>query len=326
MTSAVRLGVAGAGRWGANVVRTAAELGVLFAVCDSDAATLEAARARYESVRFFNDFDGMLSSGVEAVAIAAPAVLHAPLALRAIEIGVRGIFVEKPLALSVGDAEKLVEVARARGSLLTVGHLLLYHPAIREMLAMVKRGLIGDVRHFRSRRLGWGRLRHHEDVWWSFAPHDVSVMLEVMGGEPVEASRNASAFVRPRVADVAYADFRFADGRSAHIEVAWIDPMRSARMDVFGSQGALTLSDREGATTLTLTPCGDRLDTRGEPELWLSEAREIPFASDPPLRVELQAFCDALRGGPEPPSRGEEGLAVVRTLAMAGATATEAVR
>lgn len=323
----MRLGVAGAGRWGGNIIRTASELGVLAGVCDGDTRALDAARSRFDGVHFFSEYEEMLASGmIDAVAIAAPAALHASLATRAIQAGLN-VFVEKPLALSVPEASAVVAAARARGVLLVVGHLLLYHPAVCEMLAAIRRGEIGDVRHFRSRRLGWGTLRAHEDVWWSFAPHDVSVMLEVMGDEPIDGKRNASAFVRPHIADITYADFRFSEGRSAHIEVAWIDPARSARIDVFGSQGTLTLTDREGAATLTLTPCGDRLDLRGEPELWRLELRELAFGAEQALARELQAFCDAARGGPTPPSYGEEGLAVVRTLAMAhNGVAMEAVR
>jgi len=311
-----RIGVAGAGKWGMNVVRCCAKLGVLAAVCDGDLHPLEDVRARYPGVKVFCDFDSMLSlSKLDAVAIAAPAQCHAELALRAIAAGL-DVFVEKPLALSVPDAERVVAAARAAGAKLVVGHVLLYHPAVRTMLKAISDGRIGQVRHLRSRRLSWGRLRSYEDVWWSFAPHDVAVMLEVFGEEPSSVTCDASAFIRPHIADLTYADFRFSLGRSAHVEVAWIDPDKGWRLDVFGSTGVLTFTENAGGSRLVHTPCGDRLNARGEAELYREPEREIEIPEGEPLAIELEAFCRSVRGGKLPPTHGDEALSVVRTVAM----------
>jgi UDP-2-acetamido-3-amino-2,3-dideoxy-glucuronate N-acetyltransferase len=264
----------------------------------------------------FCDFESMLSlAKIDAVAIAAPAQMHAQLALRAIEAGL-DVFVEKPLALGVADAQRVVDAAREAGRKLVVGHVLLYHPAVRTMLKMIGEGRIGQVRHLRSRRLSWGRLRSYEDVWWSFAPHDVAVMLEVFGEEPSAVSCDASAFIRPHIADVTYADFRFSTGRSAHIEVAWIDPDKGMRLDVFGSTGVLTFSENAEGSKLVLTPCGDRLNARGDAELYREPVRAIDVPEGEPLQIELEAFCRTVRGGRLPPTHGDEALAVVRTVAM----------
>lgn len=319
----VRLGVAGAGPWGRNLIRTAAELGVLAAVCDADIGALDAAREAGGPATYCTDYAQMLRDiPLDALVIAAPAPLHARLAIDAIDAGL-AVLVEKPFATKLSDAETMVARAKARGTLLAAGHLLLYDPAVRALLDAVRSGAIGTVRHYRSRRLGWGRLRAHEDVWWSFGPHDVSVMLEVMGEEPSSAHRSSSAFVRPHVADVAYVDYRFSLGRTGHVEVSWIEPRRTAQIAVFGSDGAIVLDDaRDGSRTLVLVPCGDRLDASGEPELWREDARAIPFGDQPPLRAELAAFCAAIGGGPPPPSHAGEALSVVRALAMAGAPRT----
>lgn len=311
-----RIGVVGAGKWGMNIVRNCAKMGVLAAVCDGDLHPLEEIRAKYSGVKVFCDFESMLSlAKIDAVAIAAPAQMHAQLALRAIEAGL-DVFVEKPLALGVADAQRVVDAARDAGRKLVVGHVLLYHPAVRTMLKMIGDGRIGQVRHLRSRRLSWGRLRSYEDVWWSFAPHDVAVMLEVFGEEPSTVSCDASAFIRPHIADVTYADFRFSMGRSAHIEVAWIDPDKGMRLDVFGSTGVLTFSENSEGTKLVLTPCGDRLNARGDAELYREPVRAIDVPEGEPLQIELEAFCRTVRGGRLPPSHGDEALAVVRTVAM----------
>jgi UDP-2-acetamido-3-amino-2,3-dideoxy-glucuronate N-acetyltransferase len=311
-----RIGVAGAGKWGMNLVRCCARMGVLAAVCDADLHPLEEVRAKYEGVKVFCDFTSMLAlAKLDAVAIAAPAQQHAALAMEAIAADL-DVFVEKPLALTVADAERVVEAARTAGRKLVVGHVLLYHPAVRTMLKIVADGGIGNVRHLRSRRLSWGRLRSFEDVWWSFAPHDVAVMLEVFGEEPLSATCAASAYVRPHIADVTYADFRFSMGRSAHVEVAWIDPDKGSRIDVFGSAGVLSFAETAQGPSLTLTPCGDRLNARGEAELVREATRTIDVPPGEPLAIELEAFCRAVRGGKLPPTHGDEALAVVRTVAM----------
>lgn len=311
-----RIGVVGAGAWGANVVSACGRLGALAAVCDTDLAALDRARSRFDGVKIFCDYDAMLKHArLDAVAIAVGAPLHAQLAHAAIGAGL-DVFVEKPLALSVADAESVVEAARRAGCKVAVGHVLLYHPAVRTMLHLIRQGAVGDVRHVRTRRLSWGRLRSQEDVWWSFAPHDVAVMLEIFGEVPVSVTSASGAYVRPHIADVTYADFAFSTGRTAHVEVAWIDPEKRSGIDVFGSRGVLQFGASGAAASLALIPCGDRLNTRGEPELWREAPQPIAFAEGEPLMLEMEAFCRMVRGGSPVVSDGEEGLAVVRTLAM----------
>jgi predicted dehydrogenase len=148
-------------------------------------------------------------------------------------------------------------------------------------------------------------------------------MLEIMKDRPVGATGRLSAFVRPEMGDFAYADFTFADGRSAHIEVSWLDPDKSSRIDVFGSEGTLTFVDSREGATLTLTHCGDRLDSRGVPELWRGETESIALPAGEPLRLEIEAFCHAMRGGAPVPTDGREGLEVVRALDMLDSRANE---
>jgi len=193
---------------------------------------------------------------------------------------------------------------------------LLYHPGIETLIQSIRNGDIGQVRHVRSRRLAWGRLRAVEDVWWSFAPHDVALMLEIVGAEPVSVERSQSSFVREGICDFAYADYRFENGCSAHIEVSWLDPEKSQRVDVFGSEGVLTFCDSREGARLLLTPCGDKADARGGRELWRGEPLALAVPAGEPLRLEIQAFCDAVEHGRTIPTDGNEGLAVVRALAM----------
>lgn len=313
-TRSIRVGVVGAGYWGANLVRNCFELGVLDAVCDQDLHALEGVRTKYPSAQIYCDYGTMLQMAkINAVVLASPAPLHARMALQAIAAG-KHVFVEKPLALTVEDAQRVVQAAKDAGAQLFVGHVLLYHPAVRTMLEVIRAGKIGRVRHLRSRRLSWGRLRAHENVWWSFAPHDCALIYEVFREFPCELASSQSAFLSPDRSDFAYADFRFAGGASAHVEVSWLDPEKSSRIDVFGSAGTITLVDSRNGASLSLTPCGDRRSARGEPELWREQATTIPIPAGEPLRLEIEAFLHAIRTGSKPATDGEEGLAVVRML------------
>ncbi len=311
----MKVGVIGAGYWGANLVRVCSELGVLESVCDANEAAIARIAEQYPEVGLEFDLASLLERDIDAVVIAAPAPLHAELALEAIAAG-KHVFVEKPLAMSADDAATVVRAARAGGRTLFVGHLLLYHPAVRRMLALIEEGAIGDVRHVRSRRLSWGRLRSQENVWWSFAPHDIAVTLEIFGGTPESAKSAMSAFVRPQIADFAYADLIFTGGRSAHIEVSWLDPDKTARLDVFGSTGVLRLTDSRAGAQLSLTPCGDSPGERDHIELWREDSRDISFGTSEPLAAEMQAFIDAVTAGTHPLTDGEEGLRVVQVLTM----------
>lgn len=312
------LGVAGAGKWGGNHVATAAALGVLGAICDADAALLGKVWDSYPDAQVTTRYADLLKMPVDAIVIATPAQTHAQLALAAIAAG-KHVFVEKPLALEVGDAQRIVDEARRRNVRVFVGHIVLYQQAVRNVLEQVSAGAIGDVFHVRARRASFGRLRFVEDVWWSFAPHDVATVLEIMGEVPVDAVMARQSYATRGIADFAYADFRFSRDRTAHTEVTWLDPNKGAQLDVFGSGGVLRLREGREETTVTMTPCGVNRDNATRPELWRRDGQTVRFERDEPLRTELQAFLTYIRQGGSSPTDGEAGLRVVRALAMAAA-------
>jgi UDP-2-acetamido-3-amino-2,3-dideoxy-glucuronate N-acetyltransferase len=313
----VKLGVIGAGYWGANLIRVCDELGVLESVCDANEAALATVAERYPKTGLELEIGSLLERDIDGVVIAAPAPLHAELAIEALGAG-KHVFVEKPLAMSPDDGSAVLRAARAAGRTVFVGHVLLYHPAVQRMIGLIREGAIGDVRHLRSRRLSWGKLRAQENVWWSFAPHDVALALEIFEGFPVTVRGTTAAFVRPQIADFAYADLQFTGGRSAHIETSWLDPDKSSRLDIFGSKGVLRLVDSREGAALTLTPCGDAADDAGHPSLWREEPRAIDFTPAEPLKAEMRAFIEAAERGVVPITDGEEGLQVVQVLAMLG--------
>ncbi|HKU82061.1 MAG TPA: Gfo/Idh/MocA family oxidoreductase [Candidatus Tumulicola sp.] len=313
-----RIGVAGAGAWGRNIVRNCAEAGVLAAICDQSAATLEALALEYRGVRTEVDYAQFLDLPLDAVVVAAPARRHAGMALAAIERG-KHVFVEKPFALDVEDAVTTVARAQERGVRSFAGHLLLYHPAIEELCRQVAAGAIGELHHIRSRRLGFGRLRSFENVWWSFAPHDVAVMLALGEGIPAQCNSQAVDVTGSGIADFCYADYTFTGGLTAHVEVGWLDPVRSHRLDAVGSEGVLTFTDSREGPRLTLNSREIVSGEDGERTLRAAGAEQIPFGQAEPLRAEIDAFVRSIETGLPARTDGQSAIGVTMALAMAEA-------
>ena len=309
------IAVVGAGYWGKNLVRVFAELGVLAAVCDFNGELADHLAKEHGAIS--KSFDAVLSDpSIGGVAIAAPAALHAELATSALEAG-KHVFVEKPLALRVEDATKVVELAESRGLTLMVGHLLQYHPAFLAIKDRVNAGLIGELQYVYSNRLNLGKIRKEEDILWSFAPHDISMILKLVGEEPNSVSCASSSFLSPDIADVTVTHLAFPSGVQGHVFVSWLHPFKEQRLIVVGSKGMLTFDD--GA----LLPDKVRyyahriewnedlpVPVRGE-----GEAIQVPAAE--PLGLELQHFLDCIASGKTPITDGREGLAVLSVLERA---------
>jgi UDP-2-acetamido-3-amino-2,3-dideoxy-glucuronate N-acetyltransferase len=312
----IRLGVLGGGYWGQNLIRTCADLEVLDAVCDTDEGVRASLLAAYPTISVHDDPARLFDEQLDGILIATPAETHSQLALAALERGFH-VFVEKPMALDVAEAERMVEAASRAARQLFVGHLLLYHPAVRKMRALIAEHLIGRVWHVRSRRLSLGKLRQRESVWWSFAPHDVALILSLMGEEPKSATASQTGWLSSRLPDTAYADFHFSDRRTAHVEVSWLDPSKTARLDVFGTDGVVTFEDFPVGQRLTVSLCGARRDERDALRTWRGETYEVPVEPGEPLREEILAFLTSIVFGIPAESDGKEGLAVLRALRLA---------
>lgn len=319
----IRIGVIGAGYWGPNLIRNCAQLGVLDSVCDVNPAALDSVKTLYPSLTTLTSVAKLLARPIDAVVIATPAQLHAEMALDAIAAG-KHVFVEKPLALTVEDGARVCVAAKAANLQLFVGHLLLYHPAVIKMRAMIAENAIGDIWHVRSRRLGLGKLRAYESVWWSFAVHDVALLLALMGDDPEHASAVQISRRVPEICDFAYADFTFPMNRSAHIEVGWLDPQKSARIDVFGTTGVLTLEDSRDGGTLKLTECGPSDAEGRQLTVWRKDSVRVPFEGDEPLKAELLAFVRGLGNGEVRSAQDFDphlAVGVLKALSMADAAA-----
>ena len=309
-----RAALIGAGYWGRNHLRNLYELGVLRAVMDADDRTLEQQAPLYPGVRFVNDEERILEDpGVEAVVIAAPASFHYPLARRCLLAG-KDVLVEKPLALHVHQGEELVELARENNRILMVGHILQYHPAVRLLKEIIDFGDIGEVRYLYSNRLNLGRLRTEENVLWSFAPHDISVILMLMDGQqPVTVSAFGGSYITGGVYDTSVTELRFENQVLSHIYVSWLHPFKEQKLVVIGSTKMAVFNDLN-ADKLLLYPYKVDFRNGTVPVFQKVEYYTVRVPGSEPLREELLHFLDCVDRRLTPRTDGEEGLRVLRVL------------
>jgi UDP-2-acetamido-3-amino-2,3-dideoxy-glucuronate N-acetyltransferase len=312
-----RVAVIGCGYWGKNLVRNFAELGVLAAICDVDEATAARLSQQY----------GVCSASLEAiwrepaiagVAIAAPAAQHAAVARAAIEAG-KHVFVEKPLALTVPEAKAVLELAEQRGRRLMVGHLLQYHPAFIKLRELIREGALGRLQYLYSNRLNLGKVRREEDILWSFAPHDLSMILSLVGAEPTEVWAQGGFYLHRAIADVTTTHLNFPGGEQAHVFVSWLHPFKEQKLVVIGDRAMAVFDDGQGwDEKLLLYP--HRIEWRETLPVPIPAAADaVKLQAGEPLNLECRHFLDCIATGQRPRTDGEEGLRVLRVLARASA-------
>lgn len=315
----VRVGVAGLGYWGPNLARNFAALrGCELAwCCDPSPQALDQAASLVPGARLTGDLSDLLDDpDLDAVALATPVSTHAALAAAVVEAG-KHCFVEKPLAQTTADAERVVALAEASGRTLMVGHLLEYHPAVRKLKELIDSGELGDrIFYVYGNRLNLGKLRADENALWSLGAHDVSVVLHLVGEEPTELIAHGESYVRGGIEDVVFCFLRFPTGLSAHLHLSWLDPHKERRLVVVGSRRMATFDDMALEGKLTIYDKGFDEDAHGYGE-YITRAGgsyRPRITNAEPLRLECQHFIACVRNGERPLSDGESGLRVVRVL------------
>jgi UDP-2-acetamido-3-amino-2,3-dideoxy-glucuronate N-acetyltransferase len=310
---AVRVGVLGCGYWGRNLVRNLVDLGALAAICDERPAALDEVRERYPRLPATTSADAVFAdASIDAVVIATPARTHAALARRALEAG-KDVFVEKPLALTADEGQALVDLARARGRLLMVGHVLEYHPATVRLRQLVRDGTLGKIRYVYSTRLNLGRIRTEESALWSFAPHDVHVMLRLLAEEPSEVACSGGSYLQERVADVTMTVLSFASGVRGHIFVSWLHPFKEQKLVVVGDRKMAVFDDTLPTGKLQLFPHRvDWVDHR--PVTVKADAQIVPVDDVEPLREECAHFLRCVASRAKPLTDGASGVTVLKIL------------
>lgn len=311
--STAQVAVIGCGYWGKNLVRNFVELNALEAVVDPIPATAAGLAGQF-NVKALSLEAALADPAIGGVAIAAPAELHADLAVKAFAAG-KHVFVEKPIALTVADAVKMKNAAETAGKSLMVGHLLQYHPAFEALLAQVKAGVLGKLRYAYSNRLSLGKFRVEENVLWSFAPHDVSMLLALFGAEPVRQSGSGGAFVTKGVEDEYRLNMEFADGGRAHIFASWLHPFKEHRLVVVGEKAMAVFEDSAAKPEEKLRLYKHRIDASGRaPEPIKADAEPIPYENDEPLKRECRHFLDVCAGKLKPRTDADEAIRVLRVL------------
>ena len=310
------LALIGAGYWGKNLARNFHQLGSLALVCDASEAILAQQAAACPGIRTTQSVEDVFSDpAITRVAIAAPAARHYELAKKALEAG-KDVFVEKPLALDSGEGEALADLAESKGLILMVGHLLQYHPCVRKIQQLLASGELGKLQYITSNRLNLGKIRREENALWSFAPHDISVILSLVGGElPNQVRCIGEAYLNQGVADVTLTTLRFPGGVNAHVHVSWINPFKEQKLTVVGSHAMLVFDD-------TL-PWKEKLVLFRQPLVWsggqVPEAKKssgelVDVPEEEPLRLECAHFIECCDQRKAPISDGREGLRVLQVL------------
>ncbi len=307
----MRTAVLGYGYWGANLARNVAagRTTDLVAVVDPDGVRLDQCHTTHPRVTVHTDARAVLGDDrVEAVVVATPATLHEGHALAAIAAG-KHVLVEKPMALTVAGAERFVAAAESAAVCAMVGHTFLYAPALAAVEAAIRSGLAGEVQYVSSRRLSPSRVRRDCNVVWTLAPHDVSILLHLLGEAPLEVSARGAAMQTPDTEDVAFLTLQFASGVVANVHLSWLDPVKVRTVTVVGDRGTIMYDDVVSAGKVAIV-------SNGAPD----QIRRPNISRREPLRVEVEEFGSCVRLGRRPLADARSGLAVVRVLAAAEAS------
>ena len=314
----MRVGVVGLGYWGPNLARNFDALpdAGLAWLCEGSEDLLARQAARFPEARTTHSIDELLADPeLDAVALATPVSTHAELARRVLGAG-KHCFVEKPLAQTVGDAEQVLAAAHDSGRTLMVGHLLEYHPGLERLKEISDSGELGDVRYIYGNRLNLGQLRAEENALWSLGAHDISVVLRLVGEEPVECHAHGESYMQAGVEDVVFCYLRFPSGVAAHLHLSWLDPHKERRFTVVGSKKMATFDDMALEGKLTIYDKGFDQSYEGYGE-YIARSGDVfspQVSNEEPLRIECRHFVDCLRESTTPRSDGEAGLRVVRVL------------
>jgi predicted dehydrogenase len=320
----------GLGYWGPNLARNFDRLpdARLVWLCDESPEALERYARAFPSARLTSSFDELLEDGMlDAIVLATPVATHAELARLVLAAG-KHCFVEKPLARSVEEGERVVEAARAANRILMVGHLLEYHPGVERLSGLIESGDLGEVRYIYSNRLNLGKLRRDENALWSLGAHDVSVILRLAAEEPYECRAVGESYVNEGVEDVVFCYLRFPSGLAAHMHLSWLDPHKERRFTVVGSRRMATFDDMELERKLTVYDKGFDEDYSSYGE-YIARSGDIfspRVPNEEPLGIECRHFLDCVRNGTEPRSGSESGLRVVRVLETLQASLRESSR
>ncbi len=310
----IRVAVVGSGYWGKNLIRNFNQLGALEMICDRNETVLKDFKRQYpDATTCVALSDVLQNDAVDAVVIATPAETHCRLAREALLAG-KHAFVEKPLTLDEDEGRELIELARERGLTLMVGHLLQHHPIFIHLLKLAQEGELGRINYIYSNRLNLGKIRREENSLWSFAPHDISMILALAGEEPDAITATGGNYLHNHIADVTTTHLDFPSGMKAHVFVSWLHPFKEQKLVVVGDRKMAVFDDtRPWDEKLLLYPHKINWENN-VPVPDKAEAESVSVPEDEPLKAECNHFLQCIINGNTPITDGEEGVRVLKVL------------
>ena len=317
MNNTNKVVVVGCGYWGKNLIRNFHELNALAGICDNDYELVKKFAVEYDVATYtLNQIAS--NPGVTGVVLASPAETHAYIA-KGMFLANKHVYIEKPMALDLSDAKELCSLAEKQKKTLMVGHLLQYHPVFLKMKEMIDSRELGKLQYIYSNRLNLGKIRREENILWSFAPHDISMILSLVGEEPNEVTAFGSSILQPGIADITLTHLSFPGGVKAHIYVSWLNPSKEQKLVVIGEKGMLVFNDSFGWDSKLQWFPGHV--SYGDEKIQLNKQDPIliQVEEQEPLRNECQHFLDCIANNTKPRTDGEEGLRVLRVLQRAEA-------
>jgi UDP-2-acetamido-3-amino-2,3-dideoxy-glucuronate N-acetyltransferase len=309
-----RVAIVGSGYWGKNLVRNFHDLGALQLVCDKNESILADFKNKYQNLETCLAFGDVLNhTDIDGIVIATPAETHFNLARETLLSG-KHVFVEKPMALSEDEGRELIALATEQKKILMVGHLLQHHPAFIYLKELALSGELGRINYIYSHRLNLGKIRREENILWSFAPHDISMILSLAGEQPESVLTTGGNYLHQRIPDVTVTHLEFASGLRAHVFVSWLHPFKEQKLVVVGTRKMAVFND--------INPWEEKLLIYPHEINWQNnmpvptkfEAEKVDIPQDEPLRLECQHFLDCINTGRRPLTDGHEGLNVLRVL------------
>ena len=302
----------GYGYWGKNLARNLHEMGVLKLVCDPSGEARKRFQGQISSVGVEESIEHVLTNpSIKAIVLATPAETHFQLATDALKSG-KDVFVEKPLALKASEGAELCELAKKNGRILMVGHLLEYHPAVEAMKSLVSEGELGGINYIYSNRLNFGKIRTEENALWSFAPHDVAVILRLAGRLPESVQCSGGEFLSTGLADVTLSSLSFSSNLKAHVFVSWLNPFKEQKLVVTGTKRMAVFDDTSAEKLLLYD---QRVDFEKDlPVLKKGGENSIQLPDVEPLRAECEHFVSCIKKREKPLTDGESGLRVLQVL------------
>jgi predicted dehydrogenase len=320
----VQIGIVGSGYWGPNLIRNFSEIPEcnLRMVCDLRPERLDHIRIKYPEVNTCRDYREMLNSDIEAVVVATPVSTHYRLAMDCILAG-KHVLVEKPLASNSNEASHMVKTAQDMKRVLMIGHTFVYNPAVVALKQIIASGEIGRVYYINCTRVNLGLYQPDVNVVWDLAPHDISILLYILGIKPISASTHGGTYVRPGVHDVAYLTLHFPNAVMADLRISWLDPCKIRQVTIVGSKKMIVYDDIEPVDKVKIYDKGVEVqpytDTYEEFHLAYryGEITSYPLDWQEPLKVECLHFLECIKQGCPSPSDGVEGLKVIRIIEAA---------